>query len=99
MKVVWTDLADLSYDDELDFIYRKWTFKEVNDFMDLVDEFIKQLESGILSGKVSPKTNMRSFVISKQTTVYFDYYEDRDLIELLLFWNNQKDPLKLKEFL
>jgi len=55
MKVVWTDLADLSYDDELDFIYKKWTFKEVNNFMDLVDDFIFKLESGVLAGKFPQK--------------------------------------------
>ena len=99
MKVVWTKLAEDSYTKELDFIEKKWTFKEVNNFMDLVDEFIKKLEYGVLLGKISSKTNMHSFVISKQTTLYFDYYKDRDLIELLLFWNNQQDPSKLKELI
>ena len=34
MKVFWTELAELSYAEELGFIDRKWTFREVNNFMD-----------------------------------------------------------------
>jgi len=67
--------------------------------MNLVDDFVKKLESGIIEGKISHKTNLRSFVISKQTTLYFDVFEDTQTIELLLFWNNNDNPKELKEFL
>ncbi len=67
--------------------------------MDLVDDFVKKLESGIIEGKVSEKSNLRSFVISKQTILYFDYFEDIKTIELLLFWNNNDDPKVLKKLL
>ena len=42
---------------------------------------------------------MRSFVISKQTTIYFDVFEDIQTIELLLFWNNKDNPKELENFL
>jgi len=97
--VLWTDLADLSYDQELNFINIKFNVDEVIKFMDLVNNFIDTLESGIIEGKISKETSMRSFVISKQTKLFFDVYEDRKVIELLLFWNNQKDPKDLKKIL
>lgn len=43
MKVHWTSLADLTFDDEIDFILRKWNAKEAGEFIDLVDEFQKAL--------------------------------------------------------
>lgn len=67
--------------------------------MDLVDTIIEKLESEIIQGKISAKTNMRSFVISKQTTIYFDVFEDIQTIELLLFWNNKDNPKELENFL
>jgi len=97
MNVIWTPSAELSYAEELKKISEKWTITEIINFMDLVDSFIDKLESGILQGKVSSKTNMRSFVISKQTTLYFDVFEDIQTIELLLFWSNNENPKKLKK--
>lgn len=99
MNVIWTPTAELSYAKELEKISKKWTITQIVDFMDLVDDFVDKLKSGIIEGKVSKKTNLRSFVISKQTTLYFDYFEDIKTIEILLFWNNNDDPKLLKNFL
>ncbi|MFK7749155.1 MAG: hypothetical protein AB8B65_12240 [Kordia sp.] len=99
MNVIWTPTAELSYAKELDKISKKWSSNEIINFMNLVDDFVKKLESGIIEGKVSQKTNLRSFVISKQTTLYFDVFEDTQTIELLLFWNNKDNPKELKKFL
>ncbi len=99
MKIIWTPTAELSYAQELKNISKKWTITELINFMDLVDTFVKKLESGIIGGKISSSTNMRSFVISKQTTLFFDVYEDTQTIELLLFWNNKKNPKTLKKLL
>ena len=58
MKVVWTDTADLSYFKELNFITQKWTDREVDNFMILVDEFVEKLESKTLQGKVLSYENI-----------------------------------------
>ncbi|WP_459212307.1 hypothetical protein [Aquimarina rhabdastrellae] len=99
MKVVWTPNAELSYAKELENINENWSINEVIEFMDLVDDFVKNLENGLIQGNISTKNNMRSFVISRQTTLYFDVHEDLKIIELLLFWNNKENPKKLKKFL
>ncbi len=99
MKVIWSTEAKLSYYQELDFIYKKWNKKEVEKFIKLIDEFVKNLEIGILQGKNLHNNNLRSFVISKQTTIFFDYHKDKELIELLLFWNNSQNPKELKNML
>lgn len=99
MKVIWTPNAELTFSKAIESISEKWTITEVVNFMDIVDNFIQKLESGIIQGKVSSKTNIRSFVISKQTTLFFDVFDDIQTIELLLFWNNKDNPKKLKKFL
>lgn len=70
----------------------------MNDYIYLVEKFIDNLKKGVLKGKILPN-NMRSFVISKQTTLFFTYDEDRNVIKLLLFWNNTHNPKKLKKIL
>jgi len=97
MKIVWTESAEHSFTEEIDFIGKKWTLIEVANFISLVDTFIKKLKSGIIEGKVSPKTNIRSFVISRQTTLFFDFNKKINTITLLLFWNNKRNPKKLKK--
>ena len=99
MKIVWTEKAELSYAKELENISKKWTNKEVGNFMNLVDEFIKKLETGLIEGKISSKRNVRSFVISKQTTLYFSVNKNERVINLILFWNNKFNPQKLKKAL
>lgn len=97
--VTWTSLAELSFAEELAYIHKKWTTKEVTNFMNLVDNAIGMLAEGVIEGKVSKSTKLRSLLISKQTTMYFDFYEDTSTIELLLFWNNKYNPADLKRIL
>jgi hypothetical protein len=96
MKIVWTESAELSFSDEIEFIGKKWTGSEVVNFIDLVDTFVKKLEIGIIEGKISKSTNIRSFVISKQTTLFFEIIKERNTVILLLFWNNKRNPKELK---
>ncbi|AXG68708.1 hypothetical protein KORDIASMS9_00924 [Kordia sp. SMS9] len=49
--VSWTSYAKYSYFDELDFIKSKWTLKEVNAFVNLVNECIENLSCSIIEGK------------------------------------------------
>lgn len=99
MNVIWTPSAELSFAKQLEDISNKWTSTEVINFMDSVDSIIEKLESGIIQGKISSQTNMRSFVISNQTTLFFDVFDDIQTVELLLFWNNKDNPKKLKRLL
>ena len=51
ITVSWTSYAKLSYFEELDFIQLKWTLKEVNAFIRLVDKLIENLSTGVIQGK------------------------------------------------
>ena len=47
--------------------------------------------------EISSKRNLRSFVISKQTTLFFSVNKKDNVINLILFWNNKENPKKLKK--
>lgn len=98
-RVYWTLLAEESYSRELEFIHLKWNATEVFKFMDMVDDILEKLQSGIIAGNLSKKTNLRRIVVSKQTTLFFEKLEQDQHINLLLFWNNKSDPKHLIELL
>lgn len=99
MEVIWSKHAKHSFSDELEFILLKWSLKEVENFITLVETHIEKLKSGTIEGQVSRKTKIRRLVISKQTTLFFELNKEANRIELLLFWNNKRDPKELMEML
>ena len=98
-KVDWTVTAELTYNKEIDFILMKWSFNEAQKFIDLVDDVVKTLGLGTMTGKVSKIENVYIVVFSEQTSLAYKVFEDKSKIELLTFWNNQFDPEVYKEFI
>lgn len=99
MKINFTSTADVSFEDEVDFIFRKWNITEVEKFIDLVDDFTEKLSENPYLGKKSEKKDIRVFVLSKQTTVVYKVYKDLEQIDLIFFWNNQMNPKELEKYL
>lgn len=97
--VTWTRYAKVSYFEEINYIDRKWTSREVEGFILLVEDLIQHLSSGVLQGKGYSNDQVYSVVISKQTTLFFKKYIQENTITLLLFWNNQRNPRKLEKLL
>jgi|SaaInl0LU_22_DNA_1037365.scaffolds.fasta_scaffold25810_2 hypothetical protein len=99
MDVIWGPKAKHSYFDELDRIHEFNTVKEVKEFINLVENVILNIRTGVLEGKVSRATEINSLVISKQTTLFFGLDKNNSRLELLLFWRNKEDPKKLVKLL
>lgn len=96
-KIKWLSNASLTYLDEIDFIFEKWNFKEVQNFILLVDENLKRLS---VNPKIGiPIKNMFRLVLSKQTTLFFSIKEKEKRIDLIIFWNNSKNPDELMKLL
>lgn len=91
-KVEWKPIATYTYFDEIDFILSKWNEVEVQKFEDLVHDFLATLSKTPKIGIYKSKYNCHSLVVSKQTTLYYKIIEDKFQIDLILFWNNQKNP-------
>jgi plasmid stabilization system protein ParE len=94
-KLDWTFLAEDSYFEEMEFILLKWNIKEVIKFENLVSIELKRLLENPTIGKF--EEGKYSLLISKQTTLFYKIKEKKETIELLLFWNNQKNPDELKK--
>ena len=98
-KINWESLAEITFEDEIDFIFQKWNQSEVDKFALLVSENLERLSKNATLGIYKSKYNCHSLVLSKQTTLYYKIIEDKSQIDLILFWNNQKKPADLMKLL
>ncbi len=96
-KIKWLGDASLSYYDEIDFIFLKWNDKEVEKFILLVDENLKRLSINPYIG--IPVRSIFRIVISQQTTLFYKVIENEKRIDLLIFFNNLKNPEELNKLL
>ena len=96
-KIYWKSLAEITFSLEMIFILSKWNQKEVDKFAFLVDENLSRIVQNPFIGQ--PIKSIYKVVISKQTTLYYKVIKSDKTIELLVFWNNQKNPSDLIKLL
>lgn len=91
--VKWTPKAGESFDENIDYLKKEWTSKEVSNFAQQTMETIKTI-SVFPDGFVQDKA--MGFRIAKVNKIIsLVYFEKQDHIELLYFWNNRKNPIQL----
>lgn len=95
----WDLLAINSYIQESEFILLKWNDLEVQKFQELVYENLERLSVNPKIGIYRNGLKIYSIVISKQTTLYYNFNENSKIIELYVFWNNSKNPNDLTKLL
>ena len=98
-KIEWKPLATNTYLDEMEFILSKWNEQEVQNFDDLVSDYLNTLSKSPEIGRFDSENNCYSLVISKQTTLYYKIIEEKSQIDLVLFWNNSQNPKLLSKLL
>ena len=97
--IYWDIVAIESLVSESDFILRKSFQTEVDKFENLVELNLESLSKNPEIGKFIKELNVFSIVISKQTTLYYNFNEETKVIDLYLFWNNLKKPNDLLKLL
>lgn len=98
-SIIWSTLAEITFADEIEFIFEKWNQVEVDKFDDLVRENLNRISKNPLIGNQKLNVNVYSLVISKQTTLYYSFSDKEKTINLILFWNNKQNPKLLNKFL
>ena len=98
-SIIWSTLAEITFADEIEFIFEKWNQIEVDKFDNLVRENLNRLSKTPLIGNQKLKENVYVIVISKQTTLYYSFSEEVKTINLILFWNNKQNPKLLEKLL
>jgi hypothetical protein len=92
--VHWNKIARLDYYDNIDYLLRKWSEKEAQEFIDAVEEteFILKQENVEFQNTDMPE--IKRCVICKQITLFYRILDTKN-VELLRFWNNYQHANKL----
>ena len=88
----WDSVAFNTYIEETEFILLKSNRIEVDKFILLVEENLERLSKNPEIGIYKNELKIYSVIISKQTTLYYNFDTNTRIIELYVFWNNLKNP-------
>lgn len=99
MKIIFSDIAVESLQEIIDFLNRRWSYREIKIFNKDLERLIQSFQDELISYPfVESESQVRFALIGKrQVKVYFDVRED--LIEILLFLPSKGNPQNILKFL
>ena len=89
MNVIWSPQSRKDYWQNIEYLEAEWTFQDVENFIEKVDDTILLLLKNNIKFISSNYKNVDKVVITKQITLY--YRTNKNAIELLRFWNTYQD--------
>ncbi|NVK65230.1 MAG: type II toxin-antitoxin system RelE/ParE family toxin [Flavobacteriales bacterium] len=91
MEIVWTEKADETFDEIVSWIEKRFTQKEVDNFVISTYEVLDNLKELPKSYPASETLKrVRKVVIHPHSSLY--YRVQKKKIELLFFWDNRRNP-------
>lgn len=99
MRIIFSKVANRSYEDILEFLSQTWTEKEISVFIDEAEKVTDQLKDDkfLLFQKYSK--DIRSALIGKKHVRMFFRKENDRQIKILLFFDIRQDPQKILDLL
>jgi plasmid stabilization system protein ParE len=94
-KEIWTETANIEYEQNIDYVLRRWSVKEALKFIDKVEAILYDLKKEIVEYPLTAKINVRKCVVVKQITLFYEIDTDNNLV-LLSFWDNYQDTEQLE---
>ncbi len=94
MKIKWSDKAVEDFEQNILFLFQEWNKSVVKDFTYETERFLKIISLNPKAFQKHKKMKCHIVPITKHITLFYEV--KRTQIELLRFWNNLKDPRKIK---
>lgn len=94
IRIIWTNRAKSDYWNNIDYLEKEWTIREVERFTDKTDEILEKLAKENLKFKPTEYKNIFQVPIVKQITLF--YKKTPEELHLLRFWNTYQNPENLK---
>ncbi len=92
--ITWSPLAANDYQENIEFLLRRWSEKEAIHFIETTDTILDLILRNPLAFRSTAYENVRAVVILPQITLYYRAQSNGN-IELIRFWNNHQDPMNL----
>ncbi|WP_210151460.1 hypothetical protein ACI513_09550 [Chryseobacterium sp. M5] len=99
MRVIFTKIAETSYERILQFLSEVWTEKEIEIFVNDTEHIINELIEGKYKMFQKSHFKSRSALIGKKHVRIFFRKEDGDIIKILLFFDMREDYKKIPKLL
>ena len=97
IEIIWSQEAVKTFDQNIQYLFKEWSPKEVDRFLNQTDYVISRLQEHPESFNPSLRIKkVRRARLNKYITLYYRYSVQRKKILLLSFWNIKQDPSKLK---
>lgn len=94
-KIVWMPVALDDYEGIIDFLFFVWNIEIIYEFETLIQECIHRI-------KMNPTSfvlifgNVRKVIVHKNISLFYEFKEDQNIIEILSIFDNRQNPDKLK---
>lgn len=99
MRVIFTKVAERTYEDVLLFLSEIWTQKEMDVFINDTENIINQLIVGKYFMFQKSLFNTRSTLIGKKHVRMYFRKENENQIKVLLFFDMRQNPQKILDLL
>ena len=95
MRVLWSEEAKATFNQNILYLEKEWNQSVIDNFLDKTDTSISAISKHPLLFPIVGKGNkIHKCLVVTQVSLYYKIVGDE--IHLLTFWNNYKDPEKLK---
>lgn len=94
-KIIWNKVAKSDYFENIDYLLKNWSEKEVQKFIDEVRHIELVLKKGNIDFQETNYREIRRVVLRKQITLFYKIISISE-IEFLRFWNNHQDIKRLR---
>ncbi len=99
-KIIWTNLAFISLDKNIELLREKWSEKIISIFLDKIDVFSKQIENNPLHfPKYTEHPNYHKAIIHKNISIFYRVDNIRFIVYINLIWGNKQNPNHLLKLL
>ncbi|WP_294302350.1 hypothetical protein [uncultured Chryseobacterium sp.] len=99
MQVEFSEIARRTLVENIEFLSKIWTRREVIIFLNDVKRITDDLENGKYLQFENSSRKTKSVLIGKKHVRMFFRKENEDLIKVLLFFDMRQDPQKLLDLL
>ena len=94
-RIIWNKVAKSDYFENIDYLLKNWSEKEVQKFIDEVRHIEFVLKKGNVDFQDINYRGVKRVVLRKQITLFYKI-NDIEEVEFLRFWNNHKDIKRLR---
>ena len=97
VKVVWTQEAEKTFSNNISYLLKEWSEKEVRSFVSQTENAISRISNFPESYPTGTKSkNYRRARLNKYIVLFYKYYKSTNKLVLLTFWNTKQDISKAK---